>query len=366
MIKQLISEKNVIVCAGSGGVGKTTTAAALGLAAAEAGRRVLVLTIDPARRLAGALGLEGRLGEPVSIPLGAISGQMDACMVDPARIFMAFLDRTSPGSEVKERLLANRLFQELMSTLSESQEFTSLEALVSAAEDGKYDLVILDTPPAQNAIDFLRAPERLFELFQESVTKWFIQNPSTPLLQKVLHRSSQLVMQGLEKITGAVFLRELSDFFESASSLQEQVAQRSISAHRLLASERTSFVLVMLLDQAKLREAKDFAYDLKSTGHSLGTVILNRSVPIWWQQGQNVQVESVTSADEVLNRLGRAWQEARDFQQMKLDHFRKLLKEEHKDLHFLALPEFVKPIIGLEGLRKVSDELLSDKSGGFI
>src|SRR5690606_14962793 len=134
-----------------------------------------------------------------------------------------------------------------------------LERVLTAVESEKFDLVILDTPPSQHAVDFLKAPEKIFNLFQESITKWFVgSKPTANFMGRIFNQGTQMVMSALQKVTGAKFIGELSDFFESISALQGKVRERSLRLHRMLASQSTGFILVTGSDQAKLKEASEF------------------------------------------------------------------------------------------------------------
>ncbi len=170
-MKDLLLQHRVIVCTGSGGVGKTTLSAALGVLAARLGKRVLVLTIDPARRLATTLGIDADIPE-ARVPGQNYSGVLHAGMIDQQRIFADFIRRYAPQQATIDALFNNALYQQLSTTLSGSQEFTSLAKLVEACESGHYDLVILDTPPAAHAVDFLHAPQKLNAVFDSDVHKY--------------------------------------------------------------------------------------------------------------------------------------------------------------------------------------------------
>ena len=213
----------VLICAGTGGVGKTSLSASLGVLAANAGLRTLVLTIDPAHRLAQSLGIEDQPGQDVAV--AGVPG-LSASMIDPRIEFNAFV-LGALDNALAEGLLKNRLYQQLASNLNGSQEFTSLVRLLKAARDPRYDLIILDTPPTQNAVDFLRAPDRLCALFQDTVIGWFA-NPvaETGWIKRTLHRGTRLVTSALEGVTGSTFIAELKDFFTHISHLRGQISGR--------------------------------------------------------------------------------------------------------------------------------------------
>lgn len=275
-----ISDAKVIVCAGSGGVGKTTISASLGCWLAMEGKKTLVLTIDPAKRLAQALGIDGQLEQDVQINDPRLNGNLFATMLDPQTVFDRFIRKAAPQSEVAEKLLNNRLYKQLATSLSGSQEFTALERVLSAVSN--YDVLILDTPPSQNAVDFLKAPERLFSLFQESVTKWFSGRESERgFLATLFSRGTRTVITALERVTGSQFIKELTDFFQQMSQIQSRVAERSMDVHRLLLSPSTRFILVTGFDEEKIREAVEFQEDLTAKGYSLTGVIMNRCFPDW-------------------------------------------------------------------------------------
>lgn len=348
-----IDPLKVIVCSGAGGVGKTTMAAALGLRAARDGRKVLVVTVDPARRLADAMGLK-RMNE-IQRVCTFDRGELSAEMIDPGKVFADFVRRSSSRPEAAERLLQNRLFQQLTSTVSGSQEFTSLERLLEATEDSRYDLIILDTPPAQNATDFLRSPERIFALFQDSVTQWFIQKGGEGFLQKAFHRSTRTVFSALEKITGKGFLTELSDFFMAAADIQGAVAARSIAVHRLLAAEQTGFMLVTAFDEAKLKEALDFASDLSRSGHFLRSVVINRARPQWLQP--DPAYSASVGSDESLQRLVAFHDQLVDYFEVREQNYTDLLKRLHRQVTTIRVPEDKQVIEGLVGLERIATYL---------
>lgn len=349
-------EIKVLVCVGSGGVGKTTVSAALGIIAAQLGRKVLVLTIDPARRLASALGLEGESLEAVAVPGQNYAGHLSAAMLNPQRVFEEFILKASPNPEVSAKLLKNRLYQEMSTTLSGSQEFTSLEYLLTAVESERYDLVILDTPPAQHAIEFLQAPERIFALFQERVTRWFVRQPtSAKLLQKVLFQGTRRVMAALEKVTGSHFISELTDFFENMAALQSTVSQRSLAVHKLLKSPQATFVLVTGFDEVKLQEAKDFRKDLLQSGHHMGGLIVNKYFPEWLQN----QESGRSSADlaEDVKVLMDYYQQLKNYYAFKQQAFELFYQELESDLAVAKVPDFRMDLTGLAQLEVFAKEL---------
>jgi len=285
-MKHILDRHNVIVCTGSGGVGKTTIAAALGLIAARSGRKVLVLTVDPARRLAAALGLQHG-GGVIEVPLDA-RGALHAEMIEPNQIFEDYIRRVAPGAQQAQRILENKLYQQLATTLSGSQEFTSLLRLREAVNGGDYDLVVLDTPPTEHAAEFLEAPERLASLFDGRVARWLSSDPDqSGIISGLVRRGTTAALGILQLLTGKAFIAELTGFFAGVRSIAGDIRESSLDAHRLLTGSGTAFMLVSSLDAAKILEAEDFRAALGDSGYRLAAVIVNRAHPEWFRADQN-------------------------------------------------------------------------------
>ena len=278
----------LLVCCGTGGVGKTTVAAALGVAAARKGLKTLVMTIDPSKRLAQVLNLENcDEQKEVVIDLAETGGNLFGEVANPRKIFEEFVRTHATSPELAEKLLRNHLFHQMMVSLHGSQEFTSLERTLSLLEKGKYDLIVLDTPPVQHVLDTLHAPEHLGVLFSESVMRWFLQkDENKSFLQKVVHRGTQVALQVLEKMTGAYFIRELMEFFEEALDLRSTVQERVIEMGRRLRTMDTKFLLVTTPAPHKLKETTEFFNVLKSEGLFFKGFVINRCWPFLIKQQQ--------------------------------------------------------------------------------
>lgn len=355
-MEQLISSHNVIVCAGSGGVGKTTVSAALGVRAAQMGLKVLVLTIDPAKRLATSLGLaEGFAGE-VKVATQNYPGQLFAAMVDPLQVFEQFIRDSAGSSQEAERLLRNRLYKQLATTFSGSQEFTSLERLASAAESRAFDLVILDTPPAQHALDFLQAPEKIYALFQDSITKWFVGGgEKNGLLQRLVGTSTRTVFRALEKVTGSQFIGELTDFFASIRAVQQRVSERSLQVHQLLQSKTTGFILITGFDEAKLKEAENFNEELRRSGYGLRAVVVNRAFPVWLK-GNSLELEGFDPSPN-LEKLTRVYLKFHQYHKQRQEIYDSFQKKLPQQLPMVRIPDMNKDIYGIEGLELLAKEI---------
>lgn len=276
----------LLVCCGTGGVGKTTVAAALGVAAARKGLKTLVMTIDPSKRLAQVLNLENHEEQKeVPIDLAETNGRLFGEVANPRKIFEEFVRSHATNPELAEKLLRNHLFHQMMVQLHGSQEFTSLERTLTLLEKGQYDLIVLDTPPVQHVLDTLHAPEHLGVLFSESVMRWFLQKEENKsFLQKVVHRGTQMALQVLEKMTGAYFIRELMEFFEEALDLRSTVQERVIEMGRRLRTNDTRFLLVTTPAPHKLKETSEFFEVLKQEGLFFKGFVINRCWPFLTKQ----------------------------------------------------------------------------------
>lgn len=348
----LIKNHKVLICAGTGGVGKTSLSASLGVLAARNNIKTLVLTIDPAQRLAQSLGIENPPGKDA-----AVGGQpnLTAAMMDARREFDEFVLGSVDRGIAKE-LFDNRLYQQLVGSLSGSQEFTSLVRLLHSHQSGKYDLVILDTPPTQNAVDFLRAPERIYNLFQDSVISWFA-NPTDheSWLKRTLHHGTRLVTTALESVTGSTFIAELKAFFSHVSHLRGRIARVSRDVTTLLHAETTGFVLVTGFDEAKLKEALEFQQDLANEGLNLKAVVVNRWFPEW-AQGEKLWPESWDSNPD-FQQLKSLHDQFAGFFKHRQDVFEKLRHQLAGAVPVVRLPDFINSVQGLEDLNHMATTL---------
>lgn len=280
-----VADHRVVVVAGAGGVGKTTVSAAIALGLAARGERVAVVTIDPARRLAAALGIAD-LGDtphrvdPALIEAAGITleGSLDALQLDPRATFDRLVARHAPNDAARDRILANPIYQHLSGTVAGAQEFMAVERLYELVDSGEYDAVILDTPPARNALDFLDAPERMTR-FMEGRGLRLLLGPRGGVGRvgwKALHAGGSVVMSLLERLTGAELLRDITEFLRSFDGMYQGFSDRAASVHALLVSGSTRFVVVTGPRPEPSAEAEALWLRLEADGYRLGALVVNR------------------------------------------------------------------------------------------
>ena len=290
---RLVAERKVIVCCGAGGVGKTTTAAAIGLAGARQGRRVLVLTIDPAKRLAQAMGLSQHMREPASVSkerlldAGVTTGSLDAWMLNPDVVFESLVRRMAPTSEQAQRILDSRLFKHLSELVAGMQEYTAAEALYELSQSGKYDLVVLDTPPARNALDFLEAPGKLARFLDERILSLFMPSKTRGIFKK----ATELIGTVFNKVFGKEFFDEIQEFLGAMGGMFGPMRAHAEGVRSLLTSKDAAFLLVTSPDQAALADARYFRDRITGMGLPFAGFILNRS---WVRTDGFVDPDSLT------------------------------------------------------------------------
>jgi anion-transporting ArsA/GET3 family ATPase len=318
------------------------------------------LTIDPAKRLATTLGIEGKK-DITRVPGQNFKGELFASIVDHKQTFDDFVLRAAGKSESAKKLFQNRLYQQLSTSLSGSQDFTALEKLYSCFESKEFDLIILDTPPSKHAIDFLNAPQKLAVLFNDKVARWFRESKNKSVggtFLNILNTGTKQVLNIMESVTGSELLRELSDFFMSIEQWQEHLEARIINVHRMMVSSDTQFCLVTSFDQAKLLEAEYFLREIRKGGYNLRSVILNRSYPEWFSDKENPLYEAPAGSEKIFT----LYQQEKAFYSQRDREHKKFAAHISKSVQVLRLPELSDPISDLHGLIKVA-EILKEKEG---
>jgi len=299
--EQLLATREIVVTCGSGGVGKTTTAAALGaMAAARLGGRVLVLTVDPARRLANALGLErfGNVEVRVDDALFTAAGleprgELWAAMLDTKESWDDLVRMHAPDVETRDAILANPLYQNVTGKFVQSHDYIAMERLYEIHASGRYDLIIVDTPPTRNALDFLEAPERMADFFSSRLLRWLI----APYRNRLVSAASKPFYRVADAILGAQFLADIAEFFILFQTMYDGFVERARAVERLLADRRTSFVVVSTLEPAPVAEAEFFIEALSAKKFNLGGVVLNKVLPGYLLNADAAAVAETLVAD---------------------------------------------------------------------
>jgi anion-transporting ArsA/GET3 family ATPase len=280
-----LEERSVLVVCGSGGVGKTTTAAALGLRAALLGRRVLVCTIDPSRRLATSLGVSQLSGKPRALDIRRMGpmagGALHAMMLDTKSTFDALVERFAPSAAAKKRILDNRFYHHVSAALAGSHEYMAMEKLLELSADERFDLVVLDTPPTRHALDFLEAPDRLLSFLDTSTLRWFLKPyfHAGRLTLKVATKTGALALKIADRALGLRFLADLSEFFLAFDGMYDGFKERAERVFALLRAPTSGFVLVAGPTVQALDEAVYFHGRLREKRMPLLGIVVNRLHP---------------------------------------------------------------------------------------
>jgi anion-transporting ArsA/GET3 family ATPase len=360
----LLDGKRIVICAGSGGVGKTTTSAALAMGMAADGLRVAVVTIDPAKRLANALGLdeldnEPRLVDPkLFAPHGIeMQGELWAMMLDAKRTFDTLIERLAPDDATRDEILENRIYQQLSSAVAGSQEFSAIAKLYELDQDGGYDLLVLDTPPSRNALDFLDAPGRLTGFFQGRAIRMFLRPAGFG--GKIIGRGTGVVFSLLKRVTGVDLLQDLSVFFRSLGGMIDGFTERAERVGALLEDPATTFLIVTSPQHDPVQEAVYFHRKLREAGMPFGGMVVNR-VHAPQQAGAEAPAELVSELGEALaQRVAHSAREQaaladRDGAAMAL------LDSELNSPPTIVVPELDDDVHDLEGLALMREHLFDD------
>lgn len=323
-LDQLLSAKEIVVSCGPGGVGKTTVAAAAGaMAAIHLGGRVLVLTVDPARRLASALGLagprpddagpDGRWPDGIGnvemkVPDEAFEGagatprgQLWVAQLDTKQSWDALVRRHAPDPETVDKILANPLYRNVAGRFVHSHEYIAMERLYEIHRQGDYDLIVVDTPPSRHALDLLEAPGRMAEFFSSRLLRLLV----APYRSRLMNLATRPFYQVADRILGSQFLEEIAEFFSLFQSMYEGFVERADAVTRLLHDRRTAFMAVTTLEPTPLRETERLASALGDRGYHLGALVLNRVLPPYLRDPGAVRVAERLAArsKEVADQL---------------------------------------------------------------
>jgi anion-transporting ArsA/GET3 family ATPase len=296
-LARLLDANGLVVICGSGGVGKTTVAAALGAGVADrTTRKVLVLTVDPARRLATALGLDRSLGNvPVRVNAASGPGQLWMAMLDTKQSWDALVRRHAPDAATREAILGNSLYKNFTGKFIAAHDYIAAERLHELDATGDWDLIVVDTPPSRHALDFLEAPGRMAEFFGSRLLRWL----TVPYRSKVFNFASKPFLAVADRVLGAQFLSDIAEFFILFQTMERGFVARARAVERTLRAVGTTFVVVSTLEHAPAAEAEVLARELRRRKFALGAVVANRVLP-----ADLVAPETKAAAEQLRSRLG--------------------------------------------------------------
>ena len=300
-LEQLLATREIVVCCGSGGVGKTTTAAAAAaMAATHLGGKVLVVTVDPAKRLATALGLEQFGNTETRVPESAFAaagveprGELWAAMLDTKQSWDDLVSRHAPNDTVRRQILENSLYQNISGRFVQSHDYIAMERLYEIHCSGTYDLIVVDTPPTRNAIDFLDAPARMGEFFSSKLLRWL----TAPSKSRVMTLASKPFYTVADRILGSQFLEDIAEFFSLFQTMAPGFVERADAVSRILSDRRTTFLVVSTLEAAPLHEAEYFIEALDERKLHLGALVLNKVLPAYLRRSTTTGVAKRLCAD---------------------------------------------------------------------
>ncbi|GAA4658673.1 ArsA family ATPase [Gordonia humi] len=348
----------VVICCGSGGVGKTTTAAAMALHAAENGRTVAVLTIDPARRLAQSLGVSELTNEPQPVPISSASaggGSLDAMMLDMRRTFDDMVvEHSTP--ERAEAIMSNAFYQTVASSFSGTQEYMAMEKLGRLLDENRWDLIVVDTPPSRNALDFLDAPQRLGSFLSGRLMKMLVGGGRG--VGRVVTGAMGLAMRGVSTIVGGEILRDVATFVQSLDSMFGGFSERAERTYQLLKRPGTQFVVVAAPEADALREASFFVDRLSKDTMPLAGLVVNRTHPDLTSISTPVAEAAIESVDDELTRgvlkvhVDRAATAKREL------HLLQRFTSSHPSVPMVGVPALPFEVADSDALRAVAEEIV--------
>jgi anion-transporting ArsA/GET3 family ATPase len=359
-VAERLEGKRICIVAGSGGVGKTTASAALALGLAASGKRVAVVTIDPARRLADSLGLDELGNEPRQVDRALLEshgvhlhdgGELWAMMLDPKATFDDLITRLAPDDATREDVLGNRIYDQLSSAIAGSQEFTAVAKLYELDRDGGFDAIVLDTPPSRNALDFLDAPDRISDFFDSKALKLFA--VPTSIATRVMSRGTSVVFAILKRLTGVDLLDDVSVLFRSLGGLIDGLRERAAAVKALLSDPATTFLIVTSPEREPVAEAIFFRGKLREARMPFGGLIVNRVVLL----DEDEHDDPAAVAAQLGDRLGDALAakvaaSVEDLQLLAARDAKSIerLKTELDDPHPIVVPRLEGEVQDIEGL----------------
>ncbi|HEU5085461.1 MAG TPA: ArsA-related P-loop ATPase [Acidimicrobiales bacterium] len=354
-LEELVRDRHIIVCGGSGGVGKTTTAAVLAMRAAEIGRRAVVVTIDPAKRLADALGLGGLSNEATRVD-GPWPGELWAMMLDTKSTFDTLVGKHAADDVQRERILQNRFYKNISGALSGTQEYMAMEKLYELAEETDFDLIVVDTPPTRNALDFLDAPARLTRFLDHRLYRLLTATNRGVL--KAVNVATQTFVRTVARVVGADVIDDAVAFFQAFEGMEEGFKRRATRVEQRLRDDDTAFVLVASPRRDTIAEATFFAEKLTESGIPVRALIVNRMHPRFAEGLAEASHERAVSLEGTA--IGALYRNLADFQLVASREDENLagLAEHVAPAPVVRVPFLRSDVHDLDGLRQIEAELL--------
>lgn len=355
-LDELIRERGILVCCGSGGVGKTTTAAVLALRAAEVGRRAVVVTIDPAKRLADALGLDGLTNEPSRID-GEFTGELWAMMLDTKSTFDDLVGTYASDDDQRARILGNRFYRNISGALSGTQEYMAMEKLYELHASSDFDLIVVDTPPTRNALDFLDAPRRLTRFLDHRLYRLLTMTNRGPL--KAVNMAAQSFVRSVAKVVGADVIDDAIAFFQAFDGMEQGFKDRASRVEELLRVDETAFVLVASPRRDTIDEATFFAEKLHESGLPVRALVVNRMHPNFADGLAEATRERATSLGD--QEIGDLYRNLADFQLVSSREEENLagLTATVAPAPVVRVPFLRSDVHDLDGLRQIEEHLIA-------
>jgi anion-transporting ArsA/GET3 family ATPase len=369
-VDTMLEGKRVCICAGSGGVGKTTTSAAIAAGMASRGKKVAVLTIDPAKRLADSLGLPelGNVEQQVDPALFADAGidvgdgELWAMQLDAKATFDDVVAKHAPDAETRDRILENRIYKQLSNALAGSQEYMAMEKLFELHAEDRYDLLVLDTPPSRNALDFLEAPKRLTQFIEGRSLQVFLR--PTGIGMKVFGRGSAMGLSVLKRITGVDLLQDIAEFFQAFSGMVGGFRERARRVNELLAARETSFLVVCGPQGVPVSEAVYFHRKLVEAALPFGGVIVNKVHYLpRVEDGDDIAAELARALDDadLAARVGANFDDYRALADRDAKNIARLTRE-MKARRVIRVPYLDEDVHDLRGLAEINRYLFASES----
>lgn len=371
----VLGSHRVVVTVGSGGVGKTTTAAAMAVHAAMDGRKVLCLTIDPARRLANSLGLDEMTTSEQDIPHSRFrshglecKGALSAMMLDTKRTFDGLVEKYASDEEARDRILNNQIYQYVASSLAGTQEYMAMEKLHEVRKDPKWDLVVLDTPPTASALDFLTAPERLIDAIDSPAMRWFLQvfEGAGKEAFGLVGRGATVLLKGIGRITGLEFLEQVAEFVSGINQLFGGFKERAEQVSEALRSPEVAFVLVTSPNPLAIGEARFFSDKLNVARMNREAIVVNQVHGLIEEPSISTEAQidalrdvlpTSIDANHIHPRLAEALHTERRWAFADRAAVEKLAQEIGSDLSIVEVPAFDEDVHDLAALAEVAGYL---------